>query len=242
MFEEQKTLVTGSNGLLGSEIKKLIPSAIFTDREDFDITNKEQMKNFLDSNNVTTVLDLAAFMPAPLSDKDPIGSIQVNIIGTSILTQLCIERDIKLVFISTDYVFKGDKGMYTEEDPVSPVNNYALSKLAGECAVRMYKNSLIIRTTFGPKEFPYGKAFNDQYTSRESVDIIANMIVKLLKKEATGIYHVGGKRKSVYEYAKSLPNSEKVGSFSKTELSYVTPDDTSLDTSKYRELFSSERE
>ncbi len=58
-------------------------------------------------------------------------------------------------------MLKGDQGNYKETDPVYPVNKYAWSKLGGECAVRMYDKSLIIRTTFGPNVFPYQKAFVD---------------------------------------------------------------------------------
>ena len=82
----------------------------------------------------------------------------------------------KLLYISTDYVFKGDSGMYKEDDPVLPANKYAWSKLGGECAVRMYDNSLIVRTSFGDTVFPYEKAFVDQWTSRLRVDVLAKKL------------------------------------------------------------------
>ena len=84
----------------------------------------------------------------------------------------------RLVQISTDYVFNGEKGNYREDDPVFPVNKYAWSKLGGECAVLIYDNSLVVRTSFGPSQFPFEKAFADQWTSRESVGAIAGKIVE----------------------------------------------------------------
>ena len=82
-------------------------------------------------------------------------SISINIIGTSNLVIECSKLNIKLVHFSTQYVYPGLKGNYSETDPVKPFNNYGLSKLGGECAVAMYKNSLILRITMTEKPFLY---------------------------------------------------------------------------------------
>ena len=116
------------------------------------------------------VVHAAAFTSPPKVDKDPARALDVNIIGTANLVRLCMARGLRLIYISTDYVFRGDRGNYREDDSLYPVNKYAWSKLGGECAVRMYDNSLIVRTSFGPNVFPYEKAFADQWTSRESVE------------------------------------------------------------------------
>ena len=68
---------------------------------------------------------------------------------------------IKIIYFSTGYVYQGIKGNYSETDPVKPFNNYGLSKLAGECAVLMYKNSLVLRITMTEKPFPYKKGFSN---------------------------------------------------------------------------------
>jgi len=106
--------------------------------------------------------------------------------------------------------------------------------------VRMYDKSLIIRTTFGPNVFPYPKAFVDQWTSRESVSVIAKKIAKLLDKDITGAIHIGGKRKTVYEYAKSLDAAKNIGEISITDVNFAVPRDTSLSCEKYNEIIREE--
>lgn len=229
-------LVTGGSGLLGSALKKLIPKGDFPTSSNFDLNNFKQMDDYLSHSNCKIVIHAAAFTSPPKIDQDPLKAIETNIIGTGNLTKLCMKYKIKLVYICTDYVFKGDKGNYSEEDPVLPVNKYSWSKLGGECAVRMYDNSLIIRTSFGPSPFPYEKAFVDQWTSRESAEIIAGKIVDLLDKDITGVVHVGGERKTVFEYAKQLSAGREIGRLSRNEVNFSTPVDTSLNCEKYRNL------
>lgn len=236
MIEEKKILFTGGSGLLGREIKKIIPLAFFPAHSEFDVVNHNQMKDYIHKKNIATIIHAAAFTSPPLIDKDPMRAIDTNIIGTSNLVKLCLEKNIKLIYLSTDYVFKGDKKNYQEEDGVYPVNKYAWSKLGGECAVRMYDNSLIIRTSFGPNEFQFEKAFTDQWTSRESVSQIAKKIIKVLERDIKGTIHLGGKRKTVFEYAKSLNSSKKIGELSINEVNFNAPKDTSLNCNKYKKV------
>jgi dTDP-4-dehydrorhamnose reductase len=240
MIKQDKLLVTGSSGLLGTELKKLLPTAHFTDIDNFDVTKPDMINRYLDDNKIETVLHAAAFMPPMKSDKNPAESININIVGTANVAMSCIKRNIRLVYISTDYVFKGDEGNYKEEDPVYPPNKYAWSKLGGECAVRLYDNSVIIRTSFGPKTFPYPKAFEDQWTSKEPVDKIAKKIAKVVNSDFVGIIHLGGEKKTVFEYSRQLPNAQEVEGFSRKSISgYNVPKDTSLNTDKYKKLFDS---
>jgi dTDP-4-dehydrorhamnose reductase len=191
------------------------------------------MSEYLEANEVCIIIHAAAFTSPPLVDNNPIKALDVNIIGSANIVKLCIKYDIYLIYISTDYVFRGDEGNYQEDDAVFPVNKYAWSKLGGECAVKLYENSLIIRTSFGSNTFPYQKAFVDQWTSRESVSVIALKISRLIDKNLKGILHVGGERKTVYEYAKSLDKSKDIQELSRNEVSFVVPNDTSLDCTKY---------
>jgi dTDP-4-dehydrorhamnose reductase len=80
-------------------------------------------------------------------------SISKNIIGTCNVVKICSQEKIKLIYFSTNYVYAGTKGNYLENDPVLPINNYALSKFGGECAVQMYNNSLILRICMCEKPF-----------------------------------------------------------------------------------------
>lgn len=236
MVDWPKVIFTGGSGLLGSEFKRLLPAAKYPDENEFDVTNFTQMKEYIRLNGCEMVIHAAAFTSPPLVDKDPLKAIEVNIVGTANVVKLCAEFGLRLIYISTDYVFNGEKGNYKETDPVYPVNKYAWSKLGGECAVRMYDKALIIRTTFGPNVFPYPKAFVDQWTSRESVSVIARRIVSLFDKDITGVIHVGGKRKTVYEYAKGLDESKEIGKISIKDVSFSVPVDTSLNCEKYHNL------
>jgi len=158
-------------------------------------------------------------------------------VGTSNVVKLCMEMGARLIYICTDYVFRGDKGLYTEDDPVYPVNKYAWSKLGGECAARMYDKSLIVRTTFGPNVFPYPKAFVDQWTSRQSVAVIARKILRLAESDRTGVVHVGGPRRTVHEYAMSLDPTREIGRLSVNDVNFKVPVDTSLNCDRYRQWF-----
>jgi len=236
MMSRSKIILTGGSGLLGSEFKKIMPDIKYPSSKEFNVTNYSQMKEYVKVNGCELIIHAAAFTSPPLVDKDPLKALEVNIIGTTNVTKLCMEFDARLIYISTDYVFKGDKGNYKETDPVYPVNKYAWSKLGGECAARMYDKSLIVRTSFGPNVFPYSKAFTDQWTSRESVSIIAHKISKLIDKDVTGIIHVGTSRRTVFEYAKSLDQTKDIGKLSIKDVAFTVPVDTSLNCGRYDEL------
>lgn len=236
MTNKSQAIFTGGSGLLGSEFRKILPNINYPSSKEFNVTKYNQMKKYLESNGCELIIHAAAFTSPPLIDKDPLKAIETNIVGTSNIVKLCMEFDARLIYISTDYVFKGDKGNYEETDPVYPVNKYAWSKLGGECAVRMYDKSLIVRTTFGPNVFPYEKAFTDQWTSRESVSVIAEKISRLIDKKLTGVIHVGGKRRTVFEYAKSLNETSDIEELSINDVNFAVPVDTSLNCDRYDRL------
>lgn len=232
----KKILFTGGSGLLGSEFKKLLPQALYPTHQEFDVTDYKSMEKYLGKKSISSIIHSAAFISPPKVDHNPLLALETNINGTVNVVKLCIKYNLKMIYINSDYIFKGDKGKYKEEDPVYPVNKYGWSKLGGECAVRMYDNSLIIRTTFGPNEFPFAGAFVDQWTSKEKVSVIAELIVKLIKKGAFGVYHVGGKRKTVFEYAKKVSPTKNISRLSIKDMLFNIPKDTSLDCSKQNKL------
>jgi dTDP-4-dehydrorhamnose reductase len=233
-----RILITGGSGKLGKELKEIIKNGDFPSSEEFNVLNYNGMLSWIENYNksFTTLLHCAAFTSPPLIDKEPLKALQVNVIGTANIVRLCIEKKIKLIYISTDYVFDGQKGMYKEKDPVNPVNKYAWSKLGGECAVRLYDNSLIIRLSFGPNIFPYEAAFKDQWTSRESVSISAKKIAGLVENDIRGIVHIGSKRRTVYEYAKSLDPKKEIKKISINDVGFTIPTDTSLNTDRYEKI------
>ena len=234
--QQQQIVFTGGSGLLGSEFKTLAPNIRYPSSKEFNVTNYGQMEAYLDGKSITTIFHAAALTSPPVVEKKPKEAIDANIIGTGNVVKLCAKHNMKLIYVCTDYVFNGEKGNYNEIDPVYPVNKYAWSKLGGECAVRMYENSLIIRTSFGPTEFPYDKAFVDQWTSRESVDKIAPKMLALVEADAQGVVHVGGPRRTVLEYANELKREENIGELKRDDVNFDVPKDTSLDTSHFNEL------
>lgn len=237
-MKDPVVIFTGGGGLLGSEFRKIAPQFLYPSAEEFDVTNYAQMEQYAQAHGCDRLIHAAAFTSPPAIDKDPVKALEVNIIGTANVVKLCIHHRARLMYICTDYVFRGDQGGYAETDPVHPVNKYAWSKLGGECAARLYDQSLIVRTTFGPDRFPYDKAFVDQWTSREPVSIIARKLVALAATDATGVVHVGGDRRTVHQYALSLDPSRPIGQLSVKDVPFKVPVDTSLNCERYNTLIS----
>lgn len=244
-MREGSILFTGGSGLLGEEFKKIVPDILYPDSKIFNIEDIQKMRRYILNKNIHCIIHAAALTSPPVVDTYPMRALKTNIIGTANIVEVCNENQIYLIYISTDYVFRGDKGNYKEEDDMYPVNRYAWSKLGGECAVRMYDRSLIIRTSFGKIPFPYEKAFIDQWTSREGVDVIARKIaffIKELRDELYGVIHVGGKRKIVFEYAMECASNREIGKISISDVQFVAPQDTSLCCDRYEEIISQIKE
>ena len=148
-------LVTGSNGQVGSEIKELSPNYpyhfFFTDRDTLDITNEEAITNFIQENNINTIINCAAYTAVDKAESETELANKINHIAVKNLARLSNEFLIKLIHISTDYVFDGTNfKSYTEDDTVNPQSVYGKTKLDGEKAILEYnlKNSIIIRTSW----------------------------------------------------------------------------------------------
>jgi dTDP-4-dehydrorhamnose reductase len=237
MIDQPTVLVTGGTGLLGTQLRNLLPNAAFPSHHDFDVTDYRQMALYVRDRMLRTVVHAAAFTSPPKIDENPERAVSANIVGTANVVKLCMERGYRLIYISTDYVFDGERGNYTESDAVLPVNKYAWSKLGGECAVRLLDGALIVRTSFGPNEFPYEKAFVDQWTSRIAVREFAERLVKLIDSDVTGVIHVGAPRRTVVDYARATSPAKPIGELSSDEVSFVVPRDTSLDTTRFDRIF-----
>lgn len=234
------TVITGGSGLLGGAFRQRLPGARYPSSSDLDVSNAASVDAWLAGHAVSVIVHAAAFTSPPKIDQDPDRALAANIIGTANLARWCLAHGVPLVYISTDYVFRGDAGHYREDDPVHPVNRYAWSKLGGECAVRMLPDHLIIRTSFGPDVFPYPKAFVDQWTSRQSVSDTARQMLALIERGARGTVHVGGPRRTVMEYAQSLGGTTTIEPLSLKDVTFAAPVDTSLDTTRYRQLMEHE--
>ena len=149
-----------------------------------------------------------------IHEKDIIKSINLNIVGTCNLVKEASKLGIKVIYLSTSYVYPGKKGNYKEEDAVKPWNNYSWSKLGGECAVQMYKNSLIIRMCMTEKPFIHKKAYVNVKTNFIYQEDAAKIILKLINNK--GIINVGGPSQSVFNFAKKY-NKKIKKTYSKGE-------------------------
>ena len=199
----QKILVTGGDGRFSKVLKKenKFLNLIFKSKNELNIMNLKSIENCIKKVKPKIIMHTAGLSrPMNLHKKNISKSIDLNIIGTANITKVCEKNNIKLVYFSTGYVYEGTKGNYSETDPVKPFNNYGLSKLGGECAVSMYKNSLILRITMTEKPFLYKKAFSNLKTNYMFHEDLVKILPQLITKK--GIINVGGKSQSVYSFAK----------------------------------------
>ena len=196
-------LVTGGQGRIAKVLKKNIKflNLYFASKKECNILNIKSLEKIIKKLKPKIILHCAGLSrPMEIHQKNIEKSIDLNIVGTANVVKVCKKNNIKIIYFSTGYVYEGKKGNYSEKDPVKPFNNYGLSKLGGECAVKMYKNSLILRITMTESPFMYKKA----YTNLKSNFMFHEDLVRILPKiiNYKGILNVGGKTQSVFSFAK----------------------------------------
>lgn len=225
-------LLTGGSGLLGTELRKLGVEFDAPSRDKLDISDAAAVSRYVASSAPGVIIHAAAVTNNRDIEADPSGALEVNIKGTANLAQACLGTRIRLVFLSTDYVYSGDQGNYVESDPVLPSNLYAWTKLAGEAAVCAVANHLIIRTSFGSPTFDYAAAFADKWSSKEYVDILAPELLEAARSPLTGVINIGGARRTIYDYAVSRnPDVKKI---ERNNSQHDSPADTSMSLEKWQ--------
>ncbi len=150
-----KILVTGAKGQLGCEIEELSKnyhdSFLFADKTTLDISEKETAELLITENEIDTIINCAAYTAVDKAESDEENAYKINHIGVENLAKIAKKRDIKLIHISTDYVFDGRHYKpYQPTDTTNPNGIYGKSKRAGEEAIMMIapKDTLIIRTSW----------------------------------------------------------------------------------------------
>lgn len=208
---KKKIIITGGTGRFGSVLKKTKTkhNLIYPTRKQLDITNIKSVRSFLKLKKPKMLIHLAGLSrPMTQHEKKISKSINLNIVATSNLVSVCSEMKIKIIYVSTSYVYPKNKGGHKESDPLLPWNNYGWSKLGGECAVQMYKNSLIIRASVSEKPFLHKSAFENVKSNFLYHDDAAKIIFKLINRK--GIINLGGKSQTIFDFAKiSNPNVKK---------------------------------
>ena len=198
-----KILVTGGNGRFAKILRKknVLLNLYFTSKKECNILDLNSLEKIIKKIKPKVIMHCAGLSrPMNIHEKDIIKSIDLNIIGTANVVKMCKKFKIKLIYFSTGYVYEGTKGNYSEKDPVKPFNNYGLSKLGGECAVQMYKNSLVLRVTMTEKPFIHKKGYTNLYSNYMFHEDLVRILPKLVNE--FGIINVGGKSQSVYNFGK----------------------------------------
>ena len=199
----KKILITGGDGRFASELKKIKTNLqfIFLNKKQLNICNLKSITSAIKKYKPKIILHLAGLSrPMDIHKKNIDKSINLNIIGTSNLVTACSKYKIKIIYFSTSYIYPGTKGNYDENDPLLPWNNYGWSKLGGECAVQMYENSLILRANMTEKPFLHKKAYANVKSNFIYHEDIAKIFLKVINKK--GIYNIGGKSQTIYNFAK----------------------------------------
>ncbi len=155
-INQENILVTGANGQLGSEIFKISKfyssyNYFFESKNSLDITNFHLLNSYIRKNKISTVINCAAYTNVDEAETEHQIANQINFKSVSKLAKICKENNIKLIHISTDFVFDGKKkSTYNENDKTNPINVYGKTKLRGENSILELglKNSLIIRTSW----------------------------------------------------------------------------------------------
>ena len=234
-------LVTGVNGQLGSEIRCLIdhqPSAIdhqrfyFTDRDALDITNKKAIDQFVQNNAIEIIINAAAYTAVDKAEEDENSANKVNYLATRHLAEVAKEHGVKLIYISTDYVFDGKNHTpYNEDDKTNPNSIYGKTKLLGEEAMKEInpKDSIIIRSSWiyssfgtnfattmlrlGKERDELGVIFDQVGTPTYARDL-AKAILEILPNihnDTVEIYHYSNEGvSSWYDFAKEIMRMAKI--------------------------------
>jgi dTDP-4-dehydrorhamnose reductase len=237
-----RVLVTGKNGQLGQSINKIVienqydDEFIFVGRDELDLSREASIVSYFDNNNFDVIINCAAYTAVDKAEEEVELANQVNHLAVKQLAEISKAQQVKLIHISTDYVFDGKSDKpYKETDVTNPINVYGQTKLAGEQAVQeaMLTNAIIIRTSWVYSEF--GNNFvdtmlrlgeerdelnvvSDQVSSPTYATDLANAILEIIQnkefkevKRTTQIYHYSNKGEiSWYEFAKEIFKITKI--------------------------------
>jgi len=223
-------LMTGATGLVGSRFVELYEDKYEIFNIDLttgvDITSKDSLTSFVATHKASCLVHLAAYTNTAEADKqkgDENGiCYQVNVIGTQNIAEICKKNDIHLIHISTDFVFDGAKETpYTEEDPISPLDWYGVTKGKAEEVVEnsgvgytiiriaypyrasySLKPDIIAKLKLGIEAGTLPPQFADTTINPTFVDDIAKGLDLVVTNPKIGIYHlVGSSAVSPYELA-----------------------------------------
>jgi dTDP-4-dehydrorhamnose reductase len=271
-----KLLITGASGLLGSKLcelatrKKYEAYSAYNKHKplhgipvQFDVSDKNVVEKTFEEIAPEAVVHAAALTGVDKCEVEKELAWKINVEGTENIVNSCKKHQIFLVYISTDYVFDGEKGMYKETEKPAPINYYGFTKLKGEEIVKkltdeycIARPSVIYGSTPATGKINFAlwllnklkrkeeaKIVTDQMNSPTLNTNLANMILEILKRELTGIFHLAGATPlSRYEFAKLLAETFNLGAnpikpTSSKAIPWIAkrPKDSSLNVEKARQ-------
>ena len=206
---DKLNVVILGDGLLGGEIKKQTKWNVLSRKlTSFDVNDLDSSFSGLDKIDI--IINCIANTDTYSDDKKTHWDINYAFVND--LIKYCNSNVIKLVHISTDYVYTGSINNASEEDvPVHCNNWYGYTKLLGDGLVQLQSNDyLLIRCTHKPNPFPYDEAWIDQVGNFDYVNIISDLIIKLVNSGVSGLYNVGTETKTMYEMASKTKSVSKI--------------------------------
>jgi dTDP-4-dehydrorhamnose reductase len=270
-----KLLVTGASGLLGH---KVVQTALNRNNEVYsvynehpankgnliklDLTNRSRASSIISKVNPQAIIHTAAYTDVDGCETNKDSAWKANVEATKNLV-MSLGQNAHITFVSTDYVFDGNKGLYVEEDPVNPINYYGYTKLKGEELIRQHASEWCIARPsviygWGPqarlnfatwlisnlKEGREVNVLTDQYVSPTLNTNVAEMLLEIAQKRLTGVLHTAGAtRVDRYQYALSLAEicnlrKDLIKPTKMNEMQWKAkrPRDSSLDVSKASDL------
>jgi dTDP-4-dehydrorhamnose reductase len=203
---DRSLLVTGAGGQLGKALRGIVPSSVFLDRAELDVTDQVAVQRAIEEARPRVVIHAAAYTSVDAAEEDPAGAEAINIAGTQNIVSASESIDSLVVYPSTDYVFDGTKSLYREEDETRPLSVYGRTKLEGERIVQKSARHLVARTSwvFGDGHnflrsilkaataATEVKVVDDQRGLPTYAPDLARGILSLVDHDASGLFHLAG--------------------------------------------------
>jgi len=264
-----KIFITGGSGLLGYRLAEIaqergydVYSGYCHNKPEsgkpvkFDLANVDSIINAMNEVKPDVVIHSAALTDVDRCEVEKELAYKVNVEGTKAVAELAKKLNSFMVYISTDYVFDGERGMYKEDDETNPVNYYGYTKLLGEkhCQGFCIARTCVIygaKPASGKVNFALWlinklereenvKIVTDQYITPTLNTNLAKMVLELAERRIGGIFHLAGAtRVSRFEFAREIAkefglNESLISPSRMDELNWIAkrPRDSSLDVSK----------